>query len=180
MKTGRMLRALGCVAAVLGATSCAVAPILVVPGGDEMCASVLAGEAEPYWFGVQVSNPGQRAIALKTVRLGEQNNMVLNDAYAIPPVESDDGGTLGVGTMRDPARETAELWAGRQPVDGYKLAPGTDVFLTLALSRDAAETGRVRSQVITYQVDGELSVRQATSRLGLVITEDCQTLNEDA
>ena len=180
MKTGQMLLGLGCVTAVLSATSCAVAPILVVPSGDEMCVSVLASKAEPYWFGVQVSNPGQRAIALKDIRLGEQDHMVLKDAYAIPPVQSDDGGTLGVGTLHDPSTQDPELWAGRQPVDGYKLAPGTVVFLTLALSRDEAETGRVRSQVITYQVDGELSYRQTTSRLELVLTKDCQTLNEDA
>ncbi|RMB61768.1 hypothetical protein EAX62_03870 [Tessaracoccus antarcticus] len=175
-----MLAALGCLTAVLGATSCAVSPILNVPGGDEMCASVLTDQAEPYWFGVPVSNPGQRAIALQAVRLGEQDHMVLNDSYAVPPVQQSDGTTLGVGGMRDPAKENPDLWAGRQPVDGYMLAPGTDVFLTLALSRDAAETGRVRSQVITYRVDGELSDRQATSRLRIILTEDCQTLNEDA
>lgn len=173
MKIGRMLRALVCVTAVLSASSCAAAPILVVPGGDKMCMSVLASEAETIWFGLQVSNPGPRAITLKAVRLGEQDHMVLNDAYAVPPVQTDDGGTLGVGTMRDPARQAPELWAGRQPVDGYTLAPGTVVFLALALSRDEAETAEVRSQVITYQVDGELSYRQATSRLGLVLKETC-------
>lgn len=91
MKTGRMLRALGCVTALLGATSCAVSPILVVPDGSEGCAGVLADQTEPYWFGVQVSNPGHRAIALKAVRLGEQDHMVLNDAFAVPPVQRDNG-----------------------------------------------------------------------------------------
>ena len=180
MKTRRMLGALGCLTAVLGATSCAVSPILVVPDGNEVCSGVLAGDAEPFWFGVQVSNPGQRAIALKAVRLGEQDHMVLNDAYAIPPVKQSDGTTLGVGAMRDPATEIPDLWAGRLAVDGYMLAPGTDVFLTLALSRDAAETGRVYSQVTTYRVDGELSDRRVTSRLNLSLTKDCQTLNEEA
>ena len=144
-----------------------------------MCAKVISGEAEPYWFGVPVSNPGQRPITLKDVRLGEQDHLLLNEALAVPPLRLDDGTMLGVGVMQDPAAENADLWAGRQPVAGYSIPPGATVHLALALSVDAAETGRARSQLITYHVDGELRQREATSRLELALTDDCQTLDED-
>lgn len=44
--------------------------------------------------------------------------------------------------------------------------------------RDAPETGRVLSQLITYRVDGEFYDREATSRLELVLN-DCSALQED-
>lgn len=180
MKPGRFIRIIGFATAALVVASCAVAPVLSVPdSSSEMCAGVLAGEAEPYWFGIPISNSGQRAIALKSVRLGEQDHILLNNAFAVPPVQRDDGTMLGVGIMRDPATETPDLWAGRQAIAGYMIPPGATIHLALALSRAAAETGRVRSQIITYRVDGELYDREATSGLGFAITADCQTLPED-
>lgn len=179
MRPGPLIRVVGLATAVLAAASCAVAPVLRVPDDStRICAEVLANAAEPYWFGVPISNTGQSAITLKAVRLGEQDHIVLNDAFAVPPVQQNDGDMLGVGIMRDPAKETPELWAGRQPVAEYVIPPGVTVHLALALSREEAETGLVRSQIITYRVDGELHDREATSRLGLALTVDCETLDE--
>lgn len=181
MKPGRLNRIVGFATAVLAATSCAVAPGLGVPDNSSLiCAGVVANEAEPYWFGVPVSNSGQSTITLKAVRLGEKDHILLNDAFAVPPVQQNDGDMLGVGIMRDPAKETPDLWAGRQPVAGYMIPSGATVHLAFALSRDQVETGRVRSQIITYRVDGELHDREATSELGLALTSDCETLDEDS
>lgn len=179
MTPGRLIRIVGFATAVLAAASCAVAPVLEMPDGGEMCAGVLAGEVEPYWFGVQVSNSGLHTVELMAVQLGEQDHIALNDAFVVPPVQQIDGTMLGVGIMYDPSTESPDLWAGRQPVAGYMIPPKTTVFLALALSRDAAETGQVRSQIITYRVDGEFYDREATSRLRLALTDDCQTLDED-
>lgn len=179
MKPERLISIVGFTTAVLGAAGCAIAPFLSVPDNSTMmCAGILANAAEPYWFGIPITNSGQRAITLKTVRLGEQDHILLNDALAVPPVQQDNGDMLGIGVMRNPATEEADLWAGRQSVAGYMIPPETTIHLALALSRDKAETGRARSQIITYRVDGDVRDRETTSRLELVVTTHCETLDE--
>ncbi|TRY19533.1 hypothetical protein FOJ82_01115 [Tessaracoccus rhinocerotis] len=181
MKQGKLIRILECVTVALVLAGCTGgAAVLAVPDGtNAVCAGVLPGKAEPYWFGIPVSNPGQSPITLKDVRLGEHDHIMMSDAFAVPAVQLDDGTMLGVGVMRAPAEESPELWSGRQSVAGYVIAPGADVHLALGLSRDGAETGRVHSQTITYRVDGELYDRNATSGLKMALTSDCQTLEED-
>lgn len=171
MTSRRLVRILGC-AAALAIAGCAGGGPLAVPDGSAMCATVLPGNAEPYWFGVPVSNVAGRPITLKAVHLGEQDHMLVDEAFAVPPIQLRDGTTLGVGVIHDPAAETPDMWAGRQAVTGYVIAPGATVDLVFGLTRDGAETGEARSQDVTYRVDGEHQDRYATSRLELTLTDD--------
>jgi len=180
MNRGQLIRILKCVAAALVLAACTGGGAVLEVADDTIavCAGVLPGKSEPYWFGVSVSNAGQSPITLKAVHLGEQDHILMDDAFAVPAVRLDDGTMLGVGVMHNPAEESAGLWAGRQSVAGYVIAPGAHVDLALGLSRDGAETGRVHSQIVTYRVDGERYDRKATSELNLALTIDCETLDD--
>lgn len=68
-------------------------------------------------------NSGQRTVELKPVQLSDRDNILLDEALAVPPAEQDDGTMLVIGIMHDPATETPDLWAGRQPVARYMIPP---------------------------------------------------------
>ena len=97
MNRGQLIRILKCVAAALVLAACTGGGAVLEVADDTIavCAGVLPGKSEPYWFGVSVSNAGQSPITLKAVHLGEQDHILMDDAFAVPAVRLDDGTMLG-------------------------------------------------------------------------------------
>lgn len=150
-------------------------PPLSVPEGDAMCAH----PPEPVWFGSYVENQGSRPATLHSARLGDAEGATLIEVLAIPEITQADGSTLLLGIGRDLATESPELWAVRQPVDGYVIQPGQIIVVAFQISRATnAEVAMVASQTVTYRIDGEPFDRDATSRLSFAIAPDCDAIED--
>lgn len=172
-------RRLGAPAAALAVTAlsgCALlTPPLGVPQGNAMCAN----PPEPIHFGTLAENLSSRAITLTGARLGDSEGADLIGVLVIPEIPQADGGTLTLGSGRDLATDSPDLWAVRQPVDGFVIQPGQNVAVAFEISRAAgADVATVASQVITYRIDGELFSREATSKLRFAIAEDCDAIED--
>jgi hypothetical protein len=157
-------------------TACAGAPaVLTLPDGTAgSCMSVAVGGPEPYWFGIPVTNATDRVVVLEQVQLAASEGLELRDAVVIPPLQAEDGGTLGIGVVRDPANTEPEVWAGRQQLTGFRLRPGQHVDVAVALTRGpGVKTGDAQEQVISYHVDGEGASQRETSRYAITLTDDC-------
>lgn len=144
-----------------------------VPDGNGMCAV----PPEPLYFGTPVENLSSNPITLTGARLGDSDGAALSGVLIFPQITEADGSTLMLGVGRDLASDSPDLWATRQPLDGFVVQPGQHVSVGFEVSRvPGSEIATVASQIITYRVNGEFFDRQATSRLRFAIAEDCDAI----
>ena len=84
---------------------------------------------------------------------------------------------LLLGILGNIATAEPELWATREPLDGFAIEPGEQVAVGLRLAPDpGVEAATIDREDITYRVQGELFDRTATSQLTLAIATDCDAL----
>ena len=108
------------------------------PGGSIVCVPGRVGQ--PFAFGVDTfTNHGHVTIMLDRVALLHPRHERLIGSYAVP-------GLYMVGAVHWPPRNppTSRNWKDRQPVHGFRLAPGKTFNMVLGLV--ATARGRVASQ----------------------------------
>lgn len=151
-------------------------PPMRVPGGDVCVFQATSDPSEAVWFGIFIENMGTAPISLTGARLGESGGATLLDTLAIPEVIDSDGDHLTLGTAKDLATDQPQMWAVRQPVEGFTLHPGQPAAVALRIVRTpGAATATVHTQDITYRVEGEPFIRPATSRQLIAVgVGDCE------
>jgi hypothetical protein len=135
----------------LGGCSSGSGPATDGPLGGGAFGSISGGEdcapgGQPQTFGDErFTNHGEAAVVLDRVALLHPHNERLIGSYAVP-------GTLLIGTVPWPPKYAGmpSTWKYREPVHGFRLAPGKSFNMVLGVT--AIATGRAISQgmVIYY------------------------------
>jgi hypothetical protein len=116
-------------------------------GGD--CAP---GGEGPFTFGVQIyTNFGHTTVVLDRVVLLDAHNQRLIGSYAVP-------GREGVGTIPWPPTGSRRFplppgWSDRQPVHGFRLAPGKEFNMVLGVAAIRAGRWSTSQGILVYYHD---------------------------
>jgi hypothetical protein len=163
------------IASLLCACSASIPGLRAPEAGDTVCHQ--AGGEDAHWFGSPLRNVTERPITLTGARLGDANDATLLETVAIPEITQPNGDHLLLGTAGDLEKDEPELWAVHQKVAGFKIQPGQNAAVGFRITRsNGQDTADVTTQTITYRADGAPTEHTVTSRLRLIITADCDTV----
>ncbi len=133
--------------------------------------SVCAPGGQPWAFGLdQFTNYGHTTVVLDRVVLLHSHNEHLVGSYAVP-------GDRVVGVVRWPPKnpQTQPAWKGRQPVRGFRLAPGKSFNMILGVAAITGDRRATSQGMLVYYHDssGTYVARDDDASIIAINTHTC-------
>lgn len=132
--------------------------------------TICAPGGRPWAFGLEsFTNYGHTAVIVDRVVLARPRNEHLVGSYAVP-------GSRVVGVVQWPVRnpQTQPAWKDRQPVPGFRLAPGQSLNLVLGIAAIAAGRRATSQGTLVYYHDSVGAYVAADNDVSIIAATTCR------